>query len=116
MTTDESNHSSWWKFVERQLADRGLSTGDLARLAKVDRSRFTDWRRGRKISIENARSIARVFELSMLEVMVEARLITAEEAQLREIAPNAGMLPDEELVNELGRRLKHAQAARKPKP
>ncbi|GGP34189.1 helix-turn-helix domain-containing protein [Saccharothrix coeruleofusca] len=108
MAAEESTPSSWWQYVQANLDNQGWTTGDLARHTGIDRSRFTDWRRGRSVSIENARTIARVFGASPLEVMVAAGLLTEQEAQLRRTRPDPAALTDEELLAELGRRLRRA--------
>lgn len=106
VSADQNTPSPLWTYIETNLENRGLTTGDLARATGVHRSRFTDWRRGKSISIETARAIANLFQVSPLEVLVAAELITAEEAQLRHTRPDPAALSDEELVAELRRRLK----------
>ncbi|MEU4739371.1 helix-turn-helix transcriptional regulator [Actinosynnema sp. NPDC023658] len=105
MTTDESADSPWWDFVQRQLDDRAMSTADLSERTGLDRSRFTEWRRGKGASLDTARLVARAFDMSPLEVMVRAQLITAQEADLRDAAPDPAALTDQQLLAELGRRL-----------
>ncbi|MGM1061743.1 helix-turn-helix transcriptional regulator [Saccharothrix sp. Mg75] len=95
----------WWDYVETNLRNRGLTTGDLARRTGVDRSRISEWKRGKGVSIETARSVARLFEASPLEAWVAAELITAEEARLHRTRPNPADLTDQELIAELARRL-----------
>ncbi|MBW4716829.1 helix-turn-helix domain-containing protein [Saccharothrix obliqua] len=106
MSAEQNTPSRLWAYIETNLDNRGLNTGHLARATGVHRSRFTDWRRGKSISIETSRAIAKLFEVSPLEVLVAAELITEEEAQLRHTRPNPAELSDEELVAELKRRLK----------
>ncbi|GAA1352347.1 helix-turn-helix domain-containing protein [Saccharothrix algeriensis] len=106
MTEDESTPSQWWAYLQANLARRGLSTGDLARGAGVDRSRLTDWKRGGKASVESARAVAALFGVSPLEVMVAAGLLSREEAALRAEQPDPARLGDEELIAELRRRLR----------
>ncbi|MEU4800871.1 helix-turn-helix transcriptional regulator [Actinosynnema sp. NPDC023587] len=105
MTEPENGPSAWWTYLEENLANRGLTTGDLARGAGVDRSRLSDWKRGGKASLESARAIAALFDAGPLEVMVAAGLITREEAALRRTRPDPGQLSDEELIAELRRRM-----------
>ncbi|MEV0679845.1 helix-turn-helix transcriptional regulator [Actinosynnema sp. NPDC050436] len=102
---EPENTPSWWEYLEENLARRGLTTGDLARGAGVDRSRLTDWKRGGKASLDSARSVAGLFGASPLEVMVAAGLLTPDEAELREARPDPGRLSDEELIAELRRRM-----------
>lgn len=108
VTADGSTPSRWWQYIEANLENRGMTTGDLARRANVDRSRISEWKRGKGVSLDTARSIAVLFEVSPLEVMVAAELITAEEAQLRRAQPDPAALTDQELLAELGRRLRRS--------
>jgi transcriptional regulator with XRE-family HTH domain len=108
MTTDESADSPWWDFVQRQLDDRGMSTADLAEKTGLDRSRFTEWRRGKGASLDTARLVAKAFGMSPLEVMVKAQLISAQEASLNRASPDPAQLTDQQLLAELGRRLKRS--------
>ncbi|MEU5695922.1 helix-turn-helix transcriptional regulator [Actinosynnema sp. NPDC020468] len=106
MTEAENTPSTWWDYIEKNLEYRGISTGELARRAGIDRSRFTDWRKGKSASLEAARAIAGVFDASPLEVMVAAGLITEQEARQTRTRPDPGELSDDELVAELTRRLR----------
>lgn len=82
----------------------GLSTSDLVRAVGVHRSRLTDWRRGRSVSLETARALAHLFEVPILEVLVAAGLLTQDEADARPLR-DATSISDEVLVAELHRRL-----------
>lgn len=108
MTTDESADSTWWQWVQRQLDDRGMTTADLTERTGLDRSRFTGWRRGERPNLDTARLVAKAFDMSPLEVMVQARLLTAQEVSLRQASPDPGVLTDQQLLAELGRRLKRS--------
>lgn len=105
MTADENVHAPWWDWVERQLDNRGMSTADLTASTGLDRSRFTEWRKGKRPTLDTARLVAKAFGLSPLEVMVAARLIRAEEADLEKAAPDPASLTNQELLAELRRRL-----------
>jgi transcriptional regulator with XRE-family HTH domain len=107
VTKAESADSSWSDFVQKQMDDRGMSTGELTEKTGFDRSRLTAWRKGERPSLDTARVVAKAFGMSPLEVMVAAKLITAEEAELRGVStPDPGDLTDQQLLAELGRRLK----------
>ncbi|CCH27965.1 helix-turn-helix transcriptional regulator [Actinosynnema sp. NPDC047251] len=112
MSEPENVPSPWWRYLEENLASRGLTTGDLARGAGVDRSRLSDWKRGGKASLESARAVASLFGAGPLEVMVAAGLLTPQEAKLREARPDPARLSDEELVAELRRRMGRRPADR----
>jgi transcriptional regulator with XRE-family HTH domain len=107
MTTDESADSTWWEWIERQLADRDMTTGRLSELTGLDRSAFTRWRKGERPTLDTSRLVAKAFDMSPLEVMVKAHLLFAEEAGLRGVSsPDPAALTDQQLVSELTRRLK----------
>jgi transcriptional regulator with XRE-family HTH domain len=108
VTTDESADSTWWEWVERQLEDRAMTTADLSERTGLDRSCFTRWRKGERPTMDTARLVARAFGMSPLEVMVKAHLISAQEARLSTSAPDPAALTDQQLLAELGRRLKRA--------
>lgn len=109
VTTDESADSTWWEWVERQLEDRAMTPAVLGERTGLDRSCFTRWRKGERPTLDTARLVARAFGLSPLEVMVKAHLISAEEADLRVLAPDPSTLTDQQLLAELGRRLKRTR-------
>ncbi|CCH33083.1 helix-turn-helix transcriptional regulator [Actinosynnema sp. NPDC047251] len=100
--------SQLWDYIRKNLDNRGLTTGDLARATGVHRSRFTQWRQGRSISITTARSVAGLFDTGVLEVLVAAGLLGDDEVHLQRAQPDLALLTDEELLAELGRRL-HAR-------
>lgn len=106
VTADGTTPTRWWQYVEANLRNRGMTTGDLSRQAAVDRSRISEWKKGKGVSVDTARAVAKVFETSPLEAWVAAELITAEEADLKSPRPDPAALTDQELIAELTRRLK----------
>ncbi|GAA2684791.1 DNA-binding transcriptional regulator, XRE-family HTH domain [Actinosynnema pretiosum] len=106
VTGNQSAPSPWWDYIERNLEYRNLTTGDLAREVGVDRSRLTAWRKGAKISIPTARAIARLFQVSVFEVLVAAGMLTQQEADHQPASTDPTDLSDEQLISELRRRLK----------
>ncbi|MEV0675543.1 helix-turn-helix domain-containing protein [Actinosynnema sp. NPDC050436] len=103
-----------WKYIRRNLDDRGLTTGDLARATGVHRSRLTEWRQGRSMSVPTARSIARLFDTSIVEVLVVAGLLFDDEVHLQRARPDSSLLTDAELMAELKRRLDGTRSALDP--
>ncbi|MEJ2858635.1 MULTISPECIES: helix-turn-helix domain-containing protein [unclassified Saccharothrix] len=96
--------SPFWSYLEARMERAGLTTSDLVRAVGVHRSRLTDWRRGRSVSVETARALAGLFGVSLLEVLVAAGVISAEEADARPLR-EAGAVSDDLLLVELRRRL-----------
>ncbi|MFD1147924.1 helix-turn-helix domain-containing protein [Saccharothrix hoggarensis] len=106
MTTDESADSTWWQWLERALEDRGMTPAQLSKLTKIDRSAHTRWRNGERPTFDTVRVIAKALGVSPVEVAVAANLLTAEEAALEAPSPDPAVLTDQQLLAELGRRLK----------
>ncbi|RKT67836.1 DNA-binding XRE family transcriptional regulator [Saccharothrix variisporea] len=99
------------------MARRGLTTGDLVRATGLTRSALTGWRRGRSLTIGTARSMAELFGVSLLDVLVGMHVLTSEEAQLRPVVSyDPATIPDDELVAEVGRRLRHRLWASRSRP
>lgn len=96
--------SPFWEYLEGRMESAGLSTSDLVRAVGVHRSRLTDWRRGRSVSVETARALAGLFGVSLLEVLVAAGVISGDEAEARPLR-EAAEVNDDLLMVELRRRL-----------
>ncbi|MFI9811429.1 helix-turn-helix domain-containing protein [Saccharothrix variisporea] len=105
-----------WNYVAFQLSARGLSSGDLSRATGINRSQLSTWRRGGKITIDSARTLARFFECPLLEVLVAAGLITADEAELRQAQPDLAAISNTALAAELHRRLTTATTSADRRP
>ncbi|MEJ2853717.1 MULTISPECIES: helix-turn-helix domain-containing protein [unclassified Saccharothrix] len=102
------NHPPQWIYLEGELAKRGLTTGDLVRATGLTRSALTGWRKGRSLTIDTARSIAALFGVSILDVMVGMHILTPEEARERPVLPHdPSAVPDDELLAEIARRLRY---------
>ncbi|MEU7531620.1 helix-turn-helix transcriptional regulator [Saccharothrix sp. NPDC042600] len=96
--------SHFWSYLEARMEESGLSTSDLVRAVGVHRSRLTDWRRGKSLSMDTARALARLFSVPLLEVMVAAGQLTDDEANARPLR-SPSSLSDAVLLYELRRRL-----------
>lgn len=96
--------SQFWSYLEARMEGAGLSTSDLVRAVGVHRSRLTDWRRGKSLSWETARSLARLFQVPLLEILVAAGQLSDEEANARPLR-SPSSLSDAVLLHELRRRL-----------
>ncbi|GAA0252158.1 hypothetical protein GCM10010492_60810 [Saccharothrix mutabilis subsp. mutabilis] len=96
--------SQFWSYLEARMEEAGLSTSDLVRAVGVHRSRLTDWRRGKSLSMDTARALARLFSVPLLEVMVAAGQLTDDEANARPLR-SPSSLSDAVLLYELRRRL-----------
>ncbi len=98
----------WWKYVERVIGHDPFSTA--ASKAGFDKSAFTRWKRGAAADPAFAVKLARAYGSSVLEALVEAELITAEEASLK-FVDTSTHLSDRELVRKLAHRIDPNPAA-----
>ncbi|WP_309117380.1 helix-turn-helix transcriptional regulator [Saccharothrix sp.] len=107
MTTQRAS-SPLWVYIEDELRKRGLTTGDFVRGIGVNRSALTGWRDGKSMTIDTARSIAALFDVPILDVLVGTGVITQQEARRRPaVQPDPTEMSDEELFRELAERLRY---------
>lgn len=106
----DEHRATWRDYIERHLVPYDRNVAALAAKAGLQRSIVSQWvNKGTQPSLENARKFANGVGVPLLQVLVAAGLITEEEAKLRAAAPpDAGKLSNEELVDELQRRLARA--------
>ncbi|RKT69377.1 helix-turn-helix domain-containing protein [Saccharothrix variisporea] len=74
------NRSPLWAYIEENLAELGLVPAQLADALGIHRSRFTDWKRGKSMSVETARAMAKFLGKPILDILVVSGVLTAEEA------------------------------------
>ncbi|MDQ3578219.1 MAG: helix-turn-helix transcriptional regulator [Actinomycetota bacterium] len=94
--------------MQAEMDARGWTPADLERASGINRSRFSGWKQGSSVSIENARAIAATFGAPLLTVLVAAQLITPEEASQKAVAPtapSAAALTTDQLLNEIRQRI-----------
>ncbi|XVV05988.1 hypothetical protein ACQPW3_11625 [Actinosynnema sp. CA-248983] len=106
MTTQQAS-SPPWICIEGELRKRGLTIRDLMRDIDAIRSALAGWHDGRSMTVGTARSIAALFKVPVLEVLVGTGVLAPQEARLRpavELDPTT--IADEELLLELGERLR----------
>lgn len=94
------------------LLDRAEWTqADLGRAADIHPTLIGRWIKGQDISVPNARAVAAALNRPLLEVLIAAGILTAEEAKAGDWEPVAAVkLTDDQLVAELRRRLETAAA------
>lgn len=97
-------------WLNHHLDKRGWTISDLSRESGLDRSGIQRWKSGQlRPNADNARALADTFHRPLLEVLVAAEILTPEEAAQQPIAhPDASALTDDELIEELRRRVKTA--------
>lgn len=97
----------WWKYVTKLIGDSSYSAA--ADVAGFDKSAFTRWKKGAKADPEFVIKLARAYEANVLEALVEAEFITAEEAELNWVDTGGTKLAaatEEQLADEVLRRMK----------
>lgn len=95
---------SWWSYVERWRGD--ATDKDIARALNISPSAITRWRQGALPNAANITDFARHFGRPVLEALVVAEIITADEAGQPPAAEvDLRQLGDDELVNEIRARL-----------
>ncbi|HEU5475662.1 MAG TPA: helix-turn-helix transcriptional regulator [Actinophytocola sp.] len=103
----QPNEGAFGDYLRAQMDQHGWSQAELARHTGVAPSVVSRWLRGETgPSIDNVRTLATATRRPVLEVMVAAALLTAEEAKQRTSAPpDPGALSNRELLAEVERRM-----------
>lgn len=96
----------------QDLLDRAEWTqADLGRAADIHPTLIGRWIKGQDISVPNARAVAAALNRPLLEVLIAAGILTAEEAKASDWEPSdATTLTDDQLAKEILRRLKAASS------
>ncbi|XVV06702.1 helix-turn-helix domain-containing protein [Actinosynnema sp. CA-248983] len=101
--------SPLWAYIEENLADRDLDTRDLLRALGIHRSRLTDYRRGKSMTIDTARAMAKFFDKPLLELLVIGGVITPDEAVMEGAPRRLADYSAKALVAEVQRRLQESR-------
>lgn len=104
---------NWWAYVERVAS--GDSQATIAAAARVSPPTVSRWSTQKQgVDPQNVATFARSYGRPVLEALVAAGFLTAEEAEERPTAaPSLGALTDDELLAEIKIRMEmrhHAQA------
>lgn len=116
--------SSWAEYVQRHLDALGWDNATLSRVAqlpdgrRIDRSLIGRWiNEGTQPSIESIRAVARALDRDIREGLVAAGKLTAEEVgmfideDLPPTSPDLRLLSDDELLDEVRRRMRRRHGA-----
>lgn len=109
----EDDIAAFPQYVRRQLDRLDWTVADLARAAELPESTVGRWVRGKTVpGIDSARQLAEALRRPLLEVLVAAGLITAEEAKQRTVARHdPADLTNEQIAAEVARRLDAASSS-----
>ncbi|WP_064078345.1 helix-turn-helix domain-containing protein [Prescottella equi] len=106
--------SNWSDFLRARLDDRGWDAARLAAEAGVTPSIVSRWMSGaHKPTADRVRAVAEALDVSVMEAMIAAEVITADEAKVTALAPDPKLLSDQELLGEMSRRLAERQVVEK---
>lgn len=94
------------RWFEQQLDQRGWNVPDLCENSELRPSVVFRWRRGYRPDIGNGRLLAQAFNVPLLEVLVKAGRLTADEANASlTMNPNLSEVSTTALLHELLRRV-----------
>lgn len=99
--------TTWWKYLQEITG--GASNVEVARKVGFHESNMSKWNRGANPDVEFVVKIARAYRVNVLEALVAAGVITAPEAQLREVKIGLDDLTTAALARELAARLDDAE-------
>ncbi len=105
MAESENVPTPWWLFVKTHMDRHAMKASELARRARVDRSRVTAWKRGGKVSAESVHAVASALRANPLAALAAAGIVRHECVELREADLDPTRLTEEELLAELRRRM-----------
>lgn len=106
MTMTDQTQTRWGIYIEKRMDAIGWKNVDLARASGIDRSLIGRWRNEDTVpAIESVRSVAHAFGRDIREALIEAELFTEDEMQARTITPDIRLISDEELTEEVRRRM-----------
>lgn len=105
---------SWWEYVVQTSGTD--SPKAMQAITGVDSPNFSRWKAGHVPKADMVADFARAYGRPVLEAFIAARFLTAEEARERpSAAPSLDTLEDEQLLDEIRRRMRHVQAEEAPK-
>ncbi|MGI5274679.1 helix-turn-helix domain-containing protein [Nonomuraea sp. CA-218870] len=94
----------WWDYVSR-VAGATATPSEIARRVGLTPSSVTRW----QISTpkpETAAAFARAYGRPVIEALIAAGVVTAEEAGVREVAADLSSIPIDDLLAEIRKRVK----------
>lgn len=94
----------WWQYVEAISGEEPPS--QIAQRMGVDASHLTRWKNGQIPTPPFVKKFADAYNRNALEAFVAAEYITDEDAALREVKIGADELTNEQLLDEIRRRLR----------
>ncbi|TDD85081.1 XRE family transcriptional regulator [Saccharopolyspora karakumensis] len=104
--TATAGDSDFVEYLERHLAERGWTVHDFCEHSGLRPSVVFRWRKGYRPDIGNARIMARALGVPLLEVLVKAGRLSADEAGAEvRIVPELDSVPTQVLLREVSARV-----------
>lgn len=102
----------WWRYLEAQRV-RHQIPGPTAWAQHLDiqRTQLTTWQSGTRPGTETIKHLARKLDVPVEVLLIEAEHFAAEDFGLEHLPADPRDLDDDELVDELRRRLRQQQAS-----
>ncbi len=98
--------TTWWAYVQRGMVAKNWNQAELADNAGVNRAAPSTWKNGAGVDPAAARAVAHALGTSVAEAFVAAGFATAEELGVTEVAPNPDLLTNDQLIDQVRRRLR----------
>lgn len=101
--------SKWSTFLQQQLDVKDWDGATLAKRAGYSRSLITRWmREDVRPDPKTLRATSDALGVSIIEAMLAAEFLTEDEVGVTRVIPDPDLIPDDELVRQLARRLRAA--------
>ena len=100
---EPSHATRWYEYITR--VTEGMTAREVAARAGFDESAMTRWKKGMNADPKFVVQFARAFHQNVLLALVEAELITDEEADLHEVRIGVEDMTTHQLLEELAQRI-----------
>lgn len=106
-------HMDFATWLDTHMRDRGLTPADLATAAGLAQSVVSRWRTGRvRPSVDNIRAAAHALRVPVVDGLIAAGILSPDDIAPPTAEVTAASLSDEELIEELARRLRERKTPR----
>lgn len=95
--------SRWWQYV--QAVTGGAGGSEIAKRIGIDPSHLTRWKNGQIPAPPFVYKFAQTYNRNPLEAYVAAEFLTEDDVELREVRIGAEELTNDQLLEEIRRRL-----------
>jgi len=100
---EPSHATRWYEYITR--VTEGMTAREVAARAGFDESAMTRWKKGMNADPKFVVQFARAFHQNVLLALVEAELITDEEADLHEVRIGVEDMTTHQILEELAQRI-----------